>query len=76
LFLLLGIHFSIFSIQFLLILLNTHHNPLSLKFFPMASSSAVGTLAIGALGAPPTIAVAPRQKTLQKNAIGNRTNVV
>ncbi|WJX51356.1 hypothetical protein P8452_37560 [Trifolium repens] len=41
----------------------------------MASSSAVGTLAIGALGAPPTIAVAPRQKTLQKNAIGNRTNI-
>jgi hypothetical protein len=41
----------------------------------MASSSGVGTLAIGALTAPPAIPVAQRQKTLPKNALGNQTDV-
>jgi hypothetical protein len=41
----------------------------------MASSSAAGTLALGALTAPPAIAVAPRQKARPKNAPGNKTDV-
>lgn len=39
----------------------------------MASSSAIGTLVLGALSAPP--AIAPRQKKLPKNAAGNRSDV-
>ncbi|KAI5433690.1 hypothetical protein KIW84_020818 [Lathyrus oleraceus] len=41
----------------------------------MASSSAVETLVVGAFTAPPAIAPPPRQKTLPKNAPGNRTDM-
>ncbi|KAI5412254.1 hypothetical protein KIW84_057061 [Lathyrus oleraceus] len=41
----------------------------------MASSSAVGTLVVGAFIAPPAIAPPPRQKKLPKNSPGNRTDM-